>query len=103
MPIGKKPVGIRPSRNLILNDEKNRSFRSSFRSYSDHHSDRSTHGICATNNMDTFLVHIGSVPGDVFGVSFHSSSVRLAIFSLANFFDGVLKYYVEKYLEVLCR
>ena len=29
-----------------------------------------------------YSVHIGSVPGDVFGVCFHSSSIRLAIFSL---------------------
>ena len=32
----------------------------------------------------SFSVHIGSVPGDVFGVSFHSSSIRLAIFSLTG-------------------
>ena len=32
----------------------------------------------------SFSVQIGSVPGDVFGVCFHSSSIRLAIFSLSE-------------------
>ena len=35
-------------------------------------------------SISSFSVHIVSVPGDVFGVRFHSSSIRLAIFSLVR-------------------